>query len=322
MAVVVPTYRRTDSLATLLRALVQQDQPGLDIVLIDQNAGDEVDRAVDAALLGAVRRIRLPEPNVSTARNVGFLATTAPLVLFIDDDLVPGADFCRRAAELFRARPDIECLVPLVFTSGGPAEARRDVERLRSGATEAGLIPLRETISAALFFRRELFQAVGGFDELLFRYARTAEDQELFFRLRERGTRVWLDPLLEIFHDEGVPGGCELRTDDYWRVRERCVKAWAYTRRVHAGDAGRLGLRDYAMLLYSSSLNRHELAKGPANVARQFRLLLTVLADSRRFVQQRAAARDRGAGSDFLTPHAAAADRGVAAAGGARERTG
>lgn len=308
IAVVVPTFRRTDSLERLLRALAAQDHGALEVVLVDQNAGDDVDRAVDPAVLARVRRLRLREPNVSTARNVGFLSTTAAVVLFVDDDLVPPPDFCSRAAERLRSNPHVNCLVPLVYTASGPAAAKREARARSHGSDAGGLLPLHDTISAALFFRREAFEKTGGFDELLFRYARTAEDKELFIRFRETGGKVWLDPDLEIFHDENVPGGCELRTGEYWRVRERLVKAWTYTRRVHAQRDGGLRPLDLLMLLYSAALNRSELRKGPGNVYRQARLLQSVLRDSRRYIDANGTefqlALDRG----FLREHPTAVE--------------
>ena len=39
------------------------------------------------------------------------------------------------------------------------------------------LFRIRDVMSAAMFFRRQTYAASGGFDELLFEYAKTAEDQ-------------------------------------------------------------------------------------------------------------------------------------------------
>ena len=58
---------------------------------------------------------------------------------------------------------------------------------------------------AALAIRRDLFQAMGGFDT---HYAPAYyEDTDLAFRIRERGLRVLYQPASEVFHLEGVSHG-------------------------------------------------------------------------------------------------------------------
>ena len=305
MSVVVPTFGRADSVARLLAALHGQRPDPVEIVLVDQNPEGYIARSIDPSLLEGVRHVRLEQPNASTARNAGFVHSTSPLVLFLDDDVVPDPDFCERIRGSLMAHDDVACLAPLVVAEAGVEAARSNARRLRAGPPRDGLWPLRETITAAVLFRREAFRHGGGFDEALFAYARTSEDQELFRRLRRRGVQLWLDPTIPLFHDEGVPGGCELRTEEYWRLRERFLKAWAYMLRMHAGRDGRLRLRDALLLLYSSSLNRSQLAKGPRHLRRQLALFKRIVADSRRYVMENAPRPRDILGVDHLAPHLA-----------------
>lgn len=257
LSVVIPTFRRDDSLVRLLRALREQTLPGIEILIVDQNAPGFLEARCGEALDGIVH-LAQAEPNVSLARNAGFLRAKAEVILFIDDDLVPDPNFCRRGVERLGQLLDVGCLCPLVITETGRAGALASRRRLRAGTHPRAkpVWQMRDTISAAIFFRSHEFRQTGGFDEHLFRYAGTAEDQELCLRMLARGQAIWLDTELELYHDESVPGGCELRTSDYWRTRQRCIKAWVFRARTHAERPGSLSAGALVRLARSAFLNR------------------------------------------------------------------
>lgn len=286
LSVVIPTYRRDDSVARLLGALRAQDLGDVEIIVVDQNPPGYLEGKIAEALRGAVH-VRLDEPNASAARNAGFARARGRYVLFVDDDLVPEADLCRRAVETMERHPEIGCLCPLIVTGEGRAAAREAIRahRRRSHPAEPALWEVRETISAAVFFESLFFRRTGGFDEVLFRYARTAEDQELFLRMRARGQAIWLDSGLSLFHDEGVPGGCELRSSDYWRSRERCTKSWVLRARIHNDHPGSLSASDLVRLGRSSFLNRGLLRISSGDPQRNAQLLAAAIRESRGFLE-------------------------------------
>lgn len=283
LSVVVPTFRRTSSLRRLLDALRVQHGVELEIVVIDQNMPGTLP---DEWLEGCVH-LALAEPNVAMARNMGYLHASHRLVLFIDDDLIPDPDFCRRGVERFEQHPDIECLCPVIFAADEPvADA---VRLLRDVATESRvsgqeLIRIRSTISAAVFFRGASFVASGGFDPLLFDFAHAAEDQELFLRMAARAISVWADLTLKLRHDIAAPGGCDMRTVEYWTTRERCVRAWAFRHRAHGGHGCTLTAGALWHLARSAVLNRGALRAGPVHVIRHLAMLFRAIPASGRYL--------------------------------------
>lgn len=185
-SVVIPAYNAVDVIGVQLRALESQRgaQP-FEVIVADNNStdgtGDWVERfAVTSPL--PVRVVRTPpRQGVAVARNVGVRASRADLVLICDadDEVVP---------EWVRAMT--EGLHQHTFV-GGPV----DTEKL--SRRSAGWLPLpaRTTELPVVWdvpypfggntgFRREVFDAVGGFDE---NYPAGAEEIDFAWRARQAG---------------------------------------------------------------------------------------------------------------------------------------
>lgn len=111
ISVVIPTYRRPQVLARLLDALERQDAgPAAFEALV---VADEVedDPAAVAQAIGERRPYRISQlartaRGVSAARNTGWRAAEAPLVLFLGDDMLPAPDLLTRHLDLHAREPD------------------------------------------------------------------------------------------------------------------------------------------------------------------------------------------------------------------------
>jgi GT2 family glycosyltransferase len=95
--VVVPTFRRPASLHRTLEALVAQRHPGVDwdVVVFDNDDAPGAAPVVDALaprLPVPVRHIREPKRGACHARNRGISEVSAPITVFLDDDVVPDGD--------------------------------------------------------------------------------------------------------------------------------------------------------------------------------------------------------------------------------------
>ncbi len=273
LSVIIPTFRRQDSLQRLLQALSVQEDVDLEVIVVDQNPPGYLDEVLSG--YPVVKRLMLTAPNASNARNQGFLQSGAGYILFVDDDLVPLPDFCSNALSVFRDYPAIRCYSPLVYNEQGKQLALDQIvgKRLASLNEDTRIYSITDTISAALLFDREYFALTGGFDPLLFEFAKTAEDQEFFLRMLMKKLPVYFVPFVEIYHDENVPGGCELRTADYWVSREKCMKSWAYRHRIHHKPLGTLSAEDWFQLARSGFLNKEVLTSGMKEITRQIKIL-------------------------------------------------
>ena len=175
ISVVVPTVGRP-CLLTLLQALAAQ--PPDELIVVDDRRDRSQPLPVEHA--GEVEVVAGPGGGPAAARNVGWEASDAEWVVFVDDDVVPTEGWLGDLdADLRRARPDVvgvqgRVTVPLP-TDRRPTDWERNV---------AGLETAR-WITADMAVRRRALAAVGGFDERFPRAYR--EDAELALRLQAQG---------------------------------------------------------------------------------------------------------------------------------------
>jgi histidinol-phosphate phosphatase family protein len=195
--VVIPTRGRP-SLRRLLEALApQRSRLGEVFVVLDDGPASagwlsfgapnapKLNHAarVEAAVAGRATLLAGDGRGPATARNVGWRASRAEWVVFLDDDVVPGASWAEELSA------DLEALGPAVAASQGrlsvPLPSDRpptDWERCVAGLAEA------PWITADLACRRRALAAVGGFDER-FRHA-YREDTDLAMRLLRGGWQI------------------------------------------------------------------------------------------------------------------------------------
>jgi GT2 family glycosyltransferase len=186
IAVVVCTRDRPQLLTDLLPALQQAQDRGLDVVVVDSaSRGPQTAALVrDAGL----RLVRCEEPGASRARNAGFAATAAPVVVFVDDDCRPHEDW----ADLLAAAFDDDVVgfaTGRVVPGAGPGRAMSPMERATPARWRAGDDVDDMGHGACVAFRRTAYAAVGGFDEVLGAGAplHASEEKDLFWRLLRAG---------------------------------------------------------------------------------------------------------------------------------------
>ncbi|MDT0277411.1 HAD-IIIA family hydrolase [Blastococcus goldschmidtiae] len=180
--VVVPTIGRP-SLDVLLDALAAAPGPRpAELILVD-------DRPTGAPLaperpgLPPVRVVRTGGGGPARARNLGWRSARTPWIAFLDDDVVPDADWYERLAT------DLADLPADVAGSQGRVRVPLPEHR-RPTDWERGTAGLATSswITADLAYRRAALSAVGGFDERFPRAFR--EDSDLALRVMDTGARL------------------------------------------------------------------------------------------------------------------------------------
>ncbi len=185
VSVVVPTYRRDQLLDRCLSALASQDLPAecYEIIVSDNAGSPETERLVRSWVQPdepSIRYISAAEPRgPAAARNQGWRTARGAIIAFTDDDCIPTPSWLRMGLAGFNdgiAGAWGQVIVPI--PEGVPTDYQLDAARLERA----------EFVNANCFYRREILEAIGGFDEQF----QTAwrEDSDLFFRLLESGSRV------------------------------------------------------------------------------------------------------------------------------------
>ncbi len=93
-----------------LRAQTGIDRQSLEIVVVDNGSTDDTAATAEAALRDAPFRTAVlsePKPGQLAAFRRGLAATTADLIMIVDDDNVLCRDFVATTIELFNAHPDV-----------------------------------------------------------------------------------------------------------------------------------------------------------------------------------------------------------------------
>lgn len=221
--------------------LLAQTYPAHEIILVDQTLVHSASAHYTLLQWAAQRNIiwlRQREPNASRARNVGALAATGDVVLFLDDDIRIGRGFVAAYASALGRES-------VVGVSGPVFEGQRKMVMTpdaRAFTTELGwLLHFRKNyardcetsfmMSGNVAIRRDLFLALGGMDE---NYQRGAyrEESDFALRFRRAGYRFQYDPACAIYHlgPALVPGGGarDLSEGKDFRYFHHCVGDWYF----------------------------------------------------------------------------------------------
>ena len=178
-SIVIPTIGRP-SLRVLLTALAEgTTRVTAPILVVDDRAPGSAgmdDLSLDG--LPDVRLLHSGGGGPARARNLGWRHARTPWVSFLDDDVVPGADwFGQLQQDLASAPSSVAGVQGRVVVPLPDRRAPRDWER-----TTAGLMGA-QWITADMSYRRTALSAVGGFDERFRRAFR--EDADLGLRVSQ-----------------------------------------------------------------------------------------------------------------------------------------
>ncbi len=201
ISVIVPTYRRPDSLRRCLRHLADQSYPRdrFEVILVDDGSGKPPEDAV-AEIRGrlAVTLYTQQHAGPAAARNTGSRHAAGEYLAFTDDDCAPAPDWLAQLAACWHEHP--------AAGVGG-----RTVNQLRANlcaAVSQVIVSLaydyynkkrddaRFFASNNLSFPSSIYRELGGFDESF----RWSEDRELCDRWRHAGLRLVFAPAAVVYH--------------------------------------------------------------------------------------------------------------------------
>ena len=201
-SIVIPTFNRRDTVLESIRALSRQTfADGFEVIVV-------VDGSVDGSA-EALRSIELPfpfkvieQPNAgaSSARNRGAREATGEFLLFLDDDMVADPELLVQhhgsygsGADAVLGHLPLHPESPRNFLSRGVGKwAEHRAQKLRA---EGARLTLMDLLTGQLSVRRELFEALGGFDADFTRDGSFgAEDTDFGWRLLQSGSRVVFNP--------------------------------------------------------------------------------------------------------------------------------
>ncbi len=201
-SVVVATLGRVQPLAQLFDSLQEQSVPSLEVIIVDQNADDRLaDFLSNRQWSFPLKHIHTPQMRgVCVGRNVGWRLARGRVVAFADDDCwYPPWLFATVASSMVAANADI--------IAGRAADASGEsingrFERVAQRIDRTNI--WTTSIEWMVFFRREVLDATGGFDETIGPGSGTPwganEGQDIILRALDKGFICHFDPALYGFH--------------------------------------------------------------------------------------------------------------------------
>ena len=210
ISIVVPTYNRLDTLRYVIPALVAQELPAgaFEIIVADSNSNDGTREylAEVAREHPHVRHLPGAYTGRAAARNAGIAAATAPVVFFIDADIIAAPDLLARHVAHHDA-PGVRAVVGMEVQVSSYEDyvAKRDDPSQRAplhGESAKRLSWLYFLTGNASVPKTEL-DRVGRFDETFTGYGH--EDLELGYRLQHAGVPIVYEPRAVDYHWHPVP---------------------------------------------------------------------------------------------------------------------
>lgn len=159
-SVVIPVKDDAVLLARCLRALHAQESPADEIIVVDN---DSSDASASVARASGARVLTCIEPGISAAASTGYDAAGGDLILRLDADCEPDADWISTVVSAFGEDERTGAVTGHARFTDGPAVLRLPLARLYLGAYTSLLsvtLGHRPLFGSNLAFRREAWHAV------------------------------------------------------------------------------------------------------------------------------------------------------------------
>ncbi len=199
LSVIIPTFNDAHLLRHALSRLTHQTLAGIayEVVVVDDGSTDETPQVIATAAGGGIRvkGVRLERnQGRSAARNAGIRAAVAPLIVFVDSDILVLPDFLQRHLEIHRAAGrDVVGRGPVAAIPSTELPSRPPLTRISKAYldTANASIPRRALVDAGMF--DEGFRVYGW------------EDVDLGMRLQARGLPRVFSAAALVYHVQRPP---------------------------------------------------------------------------------------------------------------------
>lgn len=218
MSVIISTRNRAEQVRLCLEALIHQQgiaRDAYEIIVVDNGSEDHTQQVVSdiQRQFDQLRYLYEAKLGLSAARNAGVCQANGEIISFTDDDAIPTPQY---VAELLSpySDPAVTCVggkIVAAWPDGTPPDWFCPRYANVVGQTSFGQSPrlMRKgefPFGGNISFRKEVFQALGGFDENLGKRGDNnvwGEEIDLCHKLQRRGAQFFYNPGAQIAHIVG-----------------------------------------------------------------------------------------------------------------------
>ena len=234
LSIVIATYKREDLLVKSLAALLALREHFDELILVDQTPEHSPATAdfIGANIGSKFKVIKLNEPAVCLARNIGIAAVRSDIVLFLDDDIEVCDPRFIEAHKQCYIDDNTHAVQGRILLQDGSHQ----VVRPRSREVEL----FDSFVTANVSARRCVLVACGGFDESFTGRTYANEDGDLGRRLKYKGYRTIFSYDAVIVHAKAPSGGNRLTRMDRSPEWTKSVTFYQFALRHYEGFAAYL----------------------------------------------------------------------------------
>lgn len=205
LSLITVSQGRTAELHRLLESLTAQNFQPLEMILIDQTAGSELDDLLEHFQKRlAIKRLRIAPCGISAARNEGIKHITGDWVAFPDDDCAYPSELLTQIFQCLETDPTLDGISCRVCDAQGTPSAGGVMRKKACVITASNV--WKTAVSCSFFIRRSIADVVGPFDEQLGVGAESrcwsGEETDWLLRAVERGASIAYRPDLQVFHPQ------------------------------------------------------------------------------------------------------------------------
>jgi glycosyltransferase involved in cell wall biosynthesis len=217
ISVLIPVHNGAATLGKCLEALAQSRGTDWECIVVDDGCTDQSPEIASAWGARVVRTGAVPV-GPAKARTVGASAASAPLLCFVDADVLVRANTLAEFVALFQTDPELVAAFGSYDTAPAAPGVLSQYRNLLHHFVHQNAHESASTFWAGCgVIRRSAFFDVGGFDG---RYTRPSiEDIELGYRLYAAGARIRLAKHIQVTHLKHWSLWGIIRTD----IRDRAV---------------------------------------------------------------------------------------------------
>lgn len=216
LSVIVPVYNGEQTLPACLQALREALVEGVEVLFVDDGSTDRTGALIDAA---GFRRVSTPgRSGPAAARNLGVQESSGELIFFTDADVQVQPGTLQRVLEVFDTDPGLAALFGS-YASTTPAPGFfSDYKNLTHHWTHQNAREqARSFWSGCGAVRRQVFEAVGGFDTQSYDGPQI-EDIEFGERMATAGHPIRIVKDLQVFHHKVYDARSLFQSDAYNRA--------------------------------------------------------------------------------------------------------
>jgi glycosyltransferase involved in cell wall biosynthesis len=244
VSVVISSYNYAHFIGETIQSVLNQTLQPTEIIVVDDGSTDNSAEVIQS-FGERVRLVQQKNQGVCVARNHGAELAKGNIIAFVDSDDIWLPNKLEKQVAAFLADEEVgivSCGIRHFNTRG---ETIAEYNDGRSGWCDKDILLYREPVlnstASVIAVRKDVFQAVGGFDEQRELFA--AEDRELCYRVAKMSKLTFIPEILVDYRIHGKNGHLNIL-----RMERALIKAYEKTFRMADEETRRLERESYGNL--------------------------------------------------------------------------